>query len=213
MKMDFHSPTSQTLPFLYQKTKLHWSDLVSSLAKCVDFSWHQKDFFVVESWWIWMICVGKNCRVSEESQRTLHVAPVRKQSNVLFSHLGSLRLWQDRFAWRHPFFCCLLHYPGRRSLLQLWGSFFPVTKIEVWGLLWGTVLEHTRPRLVAGMWNEKCARIQRTNYSFLSFSLLLIQGCFSFLSPSVSGTPGEDNFLCKFTWWDCRNLVYIDDWL
>lgn len=27
-----------------------------------------QDFFVVESWWIWMICVGKNSRVSEESR-------------------------------------------------------------------------------------------------------------------------------------------------
>lgn len=100
--MDFHSPTSPALLFLYQNMKLHWSDLAYSLAKCVHFSGHQKDFFVFESWWIWMICVGKNSRVSEESQRTLHVAPVRKQSNVLFSHLGSLRLWQDRFARRHP---------------------------------------------------------------------------------------------------------------
>lgn len=91
-----------------------------SLAKYVNFSGHWKEFFVAGSWWIGRICVGKNSRVWEESWRTLHVAPARKQSKVLFSHLGSLRLWQDRFARRHPSFSfCLLRYPGRRSLLHL----------------------------------------------------------------------------------------------
>lgn len=46
MEMDFHSPTSPALLFLYQNTKLHWSDLAYSLAKCVHFSGHGK-FLVV----------------------------------------------------------------------------------------------------------------------------------------------------------------------